>query len=205
MSDSSLRDDRDAYLAERLRDIAESIVDTTTIEGKTLLRAAERLTALYTTVRAVHDNAAAHHAGEDGKARALYVIANWTAEALSGGIHRSVEMVTEALDAEPEYAEVEFDPADYDTIEKVAETAAPLFATHGWAYADGVPTAARLAETIGRYYESHREKPLHYTGSGRIMLYDENPHDGQPVLYDGIQVYLHVGELPPVRGDEVTS
>ncbi len=30
------------------------------------------------------------------------------------------------------YLEPEFDPADYDTVEKVAEIVAPLFAAHGW-------------------------------------------------------------------------
>jgi hypothetical protein len=52
------------------------------------------------TLRAVNDNALAWHSGEDGKAAALNVIAVWTAEALAGRLHPSVEMITEAVDDE---------------------------------------------------------------------------------------------------------
>lgn len=46
------------------------------------------------TTRAVNDNALAWHAGEDGKANALNVIAVWTAEALAGRLHPSVAALT---------------------------------------------------------------------------------------------------------------
>lgn len=52
------------------------------------------------TVRAVNANALAWHAGEEGKARALNVIAVWTSEALAGRLNRSVEYVNKAADAE---------------------------------------------------------------------------------------------------------
>lgn len=52
----SLEASRDEYLAERVRDIAESIVDTTTIEGKTLLRVAERLVAHAVALRQIADH-----------------------------------------------------------------------------------------------------------------------------------------------------
>lgn len=48
------------------------------------------------TLRAVNDNALAWHSGEDGKARALNVIAVWTSEALAGRVHPSVETLEEA-------------------------------------------------------------------------------------------------------------
>jgi hypothetical protein len=51
---------------------------------------------LIRTLRAVYDNAYGWHAGENGKARALNVIAAWTGEALAGRLHPSVELITEA-------------------------------------------------------------------------------------------------------------
>ena len=54
MTRESLVDDRDRVLAERVSDIAETIVDTSTEEGKTLLRVAERLEQEF-SVREQHD------------------------------------------------------------------------------------------------------------------------------------------------------
>ena len=55
----------------------------------------DRSKVLQRTVRATNDNALAWHAGEDGKARALNMIAVWTSEALAGRLHPSVESITE--------------------------------------------------------------------------------------------------------------
>ncbi len=81
-------------LCESLREIAESIVDTSTQEGQDVLAASDELERLRRTVRAINDNACAWHKGEDGKARALNVIAIWSSEALAGRLHHSVELIT---------------------------------------------------------------------------------------------------------------
>lgn len=57
---------------------------------------ASREEILLRTVRAVNLNAAGWHADDAGKARALDVIAVWTAEALAGRLHPAVEAITNA-------------------------------------------------------------------------------------------------------------
>ena len=62
-------------------------------EGSQVTDALKSIINAADTLRAVNDNALAWHAGEEGKARALNVIAVWTAEAIAGRLHPSVSLI----------------------------------------------------------------------------------------------------------------
>lgn len=105
-----------------------------------------------------------------------------------------------------EYGEPIYDADDYDTVEAVAAKLAPIFALKGWTWdaCNGVPNVAQIRTTLRRLYGGHaQDEPVSTVGSGRIVLLDENNHDGVPTLHEGVRVLLDLGELPPLRGDEL--
>lgn len=106
------------------------------------------------------------------------------------------------------FSAAEYDPDDYDALESIAALAARIFKAESWQYKRDskpyVPDETKLAATIQHLYEMHRNdgEPKALTSTGRFVLVDENPHDGTPVLHEGIRVFLDLGELPPHFGDE---